>query len=553
MPTGQPRAERGAEAIVSIELEISGMTCDACARHVQHGLEAVGARDVRVDWRAGRATASADGLATRELAGALDGTKYRVERVVEGRQDVAVDAADYEYDLAIVGSGGGAFAAAIRARDRDLRVVMVERETVGGTCVNVGCIPSKALLAAAEARHRAGESRFPGISAQPGPVDFPALIAGKREIVEGLRQEKYLDLAGEYGFELIDGDARFVQGPALELDGRRIDAAHYLVATGAEPHVPDIPGVAESGYLTSTSAMELDHLPASILVIGGGYVAMEQAQLFSHLGSAVTILVRSQLARGDEPEIRDGIRQAFAAQGIAVIEGAAPTAVRRDGDEVVVVAGEREFRAERLLVATGRSPRTRGLGLQDVGVELGPAGEIVVDGDLSTGTPRIWAAGDVTGHPQFVYVAARHGALAVDNAFDAADRRVDYRALPRITFTNPTIASAGVTEREAQEQGTDTQSRVLELANVPRAIVSRNTRGLVKLVTERDSGRVIGVHMLADGAGDAILAGVYAIEAGLTVAQLAASWNPYLTIGEAIHLAAQSFTRDPSKLSCCAA
>jgi len=538
---------------VSVELEISGMTCDACARHVQHGLEAVGARDVRVDWRAGRATASTEGLATERLASALDGTKYQVERILASDRGTSDGAGEHEYDLAIVGSGGGAFAAAIRARDRDLRVVMIERGTVGGTCVNVGCIPSKALLAAADARHRAADQRFPGISSHAGPVDFPALIAGKREIVEGLRQEKYVDLADEYGFQLIDGDARFVEGPALEVDGRRIDAAHYLVATGAEPSAPDIPGLAESGYLTSTTAMELDRLPDSMLVIGGGYVAMEQAQLFAHLGTAVTILVRSQLARLEEPEIADGIREAFIAEGIDVIEGVQLTGVRRDGDEVVVVAGAREFRASHLLVAAGRSPRTRGLGLEGVGVELGPAGEVLVDADLSTGNPRIWAAGDVTGHPQFVYVAARHGALAVDNAFDGAGRRVDYRALPRITFTSPTIASAGVTEAEAQEQGTDTDSRVLELSSVPRAIVGRNTRGLVKLVAERDGRRVIGVHMLADGAGDAILAGVYAIEAGLTVEQLADSWNPYLTVGEAIHLAAQSFTRDPSKLSCCAA
>jgi mercuric reductase len=178
---------------------------------------------------------------------------------------------------------------------------------------------------------------------------------------------------------------------------------------------------------------------------------------------------------------------------------------------------------------------------------------VLIDADLSTSNPRIWAAGDVTGHPQFVYVAARHGGLVVENAFDGAERRVDYRSLPRITFTNPTIASAGLTEAEAIERGHDLDTRVLDLANVPRAIVSRNTRGLVKLVAERDSGRLLGAHVLADGAGDVILAAVYAIDAGLRVQDLATSWNPYLTIGEAIHLAAQTFTRDVSKLSCCAA
>lgn len=460
----------------------------------------------------------------------------------------------FEYDLAIVGSGGAAFSAAIAARRADLRVVMTERGTVGGTCVNVGCIPSKALLAAAESRHRACGARFPGVRTNAGAVDFAELIAGKDEIVETLRREKYLDVAAEYGIELVAGDARFLGGPALDVDGRRVEAAHYLVATGAEPAIPDILGLSPRGYLTSTTAMELDHLPESLIVIGGGYVAMEQAQLFAHLGTHVTIFVRSTLARGEEPEIAAELKAAFEAEDIRVHEGVQATAVRREGNGIVVMTdGGDECRAEQVLVATGRRPRTAGLGLDAVGVLAGTGGEVIVDDALSTSNPRVWAAGDVTGHPHFVYVAAKQGALVVANAFEGAARRISYRSLPRITFTTPTIASAGLTEAEALAQGIDCESRVLDLANVPRAIVSRNPRGVVKLVAERDAGRVIGVHILADGAGDAILAGVYAIDANLTVSDLAASWNPYLTIGEGLHLAAQAFTRDVSKLSCCAA
>jgi mercuric reductase len=459
----------------------------------------------------------------------------------------------FDYDLAIVGSGGGAFAAAIAARRRELRVAMIERGTIGGTCVNVGCIPSKALLAAAEARHRASVNHFPGITTDAGPVDFAALIAGKREIVDRMRQEKYVDLAHEYRIELLEGSARFVDGPALDVDGRRVEAQHYLVATGAEPYVPDIPGLPESGYLTSTTAMELDHLPVSMIVLGGGYVALEQAQLFAHPGTAVTVLVRSTLARREEPEIAAAIRDAFAADGIDVIEGVEVTAVRRDGDQVVVATSGGEFGADQLLLATGRRPRTDGLDLDVAGVELGAGGEVLIGDDMSTTSPRVWAAGDVTGHPLFVYVAARQGAIAVENAFDGTGRRIDYSALPRITFTTPAIASAGMTEAQAHAQGIDCTCRVLDLENVPRAIVSRSSHGVVKLVAERDSGCVLGVHLLAEGAGDAILAGVYAIEAGRTVADLADGWDPYLTIGEAIHLAALAFTRDPSKLSCCAA
>lgn len=457
------------------------------------------------------------------------------------------------WDLAIIGSGGAAFAAAIAARESGLSVVMLERGMLGGTCVNVGCIPSKALLAAAEARRRASDQRFPGIRTEAGPVDLAALIAGKDEIVSTLRQEKYRDVAREHGIEIVEGQARFADGPGLDIGGRRLNASHYLIATGAEPLIPVVPGLAESGYLTSTTAMETDRLPESLLVIGGGYVAMEQAQLFAALGVTVTVLARSALARHEEPEIAAAIRAEFEREGISVVENAAPIAVRREAGRIVVSHGAGEHAAEQLLVATGRAPSTAGLRLHDVGVEAGPAGEVLVDEHLRTSNERIWAAGDVTGHPQFVYVAARHGALVVDNAFHDAGRTLDYRALPRITFTNPTIASAGLTQAEARAQGIDADSRVLDLAHVPRAIVSRNTHGLVKLVAERGSGRVVGVHLLADGAGDAILAGVYAIEAGRTVADLAASWNPYLTIGEGLHLAAQSFTRDVSRLSCCAA
>ena len=459
------------------------------------------------------------------------------------------------YDLAIIGSGGAGFAAAIAATTRGLAVVMVERSTIGGTCVNVGCIPSKALLAAAEARHVGTEDRFPGIATSAAPTDMGALIAGKSEIVGMLRTEKYEDLAADYGWEVRRGDARFVAGPSLEVDGERIDAAQYLVATGAAPWVPAVPGLAEAGYLTSTTALELDELPGSLIVVGGNYVGLEMGQTFARLGSSVTLVeALDRLAPGEEPELSEVITGVLADEGVDIWTSAALVGVsREDGKVVARVADGREVRADAILMATGRRPVTAGLGLETVGVGTGRSGEVVVDDGLRTTNPRIWAAGDVTGAAQFVYVAGTHGTMVVDNAFGDAGRKVDYSYLPRVTFTTPNLAAVGLTDAQVADAGIECTCRVLPLAYVPRAIVNRDTRGVVKVVAEVGTGKVVGIHIAAANAGDAILAATYALEAGMTVDQLASTWAPYLTMAEGIKLAAQSFRTDVAKLSCCAA
>jgi mercuric reductase len=459
-----------------------------------------------------------------------------------------------DVDLAIVGSGSAGFAAAIAARQRGYSVVMVERDRIGGTCVNVGCVPSKALLAAGEARASAAELRFPGIATSAGPVDGAALVAGKAELVDALQREKYVDLADEYGFEIQRGNARFAPGPALDVDGRRIDAHHYLIATGAQPWVPPVPGLEETGYLTSTSALELTELPASLVVVGGNSVGLELGQLFARLGVEVTLVeALERLAPLEEPEVSDVIAEVLGEEGIGVWTKAALASVRRSPEGIVAeVADGRTVSASAILMATGRRPATEGLALEEVGVRLGRRQEVVVDATLRTDNPRIWAAGDVTGAPQFVYVAGAHGTMVVENAFEDAGRQVDYSHLPRVTFTSPNLASVGMTDAEAASAGIACACRVLPLRYLPRAIVQRDTRGVAKVVAEADTGRVLGVHLAGPGAGDAILAATYALEAGMTVDQLAATWAPYLTGAEAIRLAAQSFRTDVAKLSCCA-
>ena len=463
-----------------------------------------------------------------------------------------------KYDLAIVGGGSAGFAAAIHARRKELTVVMIEREEIGGTCVNVGCIPSKALLAAAEARHIAQERRFPGIDTAAAPAHMSALIAGKNEIVSDLRQDKYLDLAREYDWEIVRGPAQFAAGPMVQIQGRRFDAKHYLIATGSAPWLPPIAGLSETSYLTSTTAMELQEVPESLIVVGGNYIGLEMGQLFARLGSQVTVVEAMQrIAPNEEPEVSEALSGVLRAEGISVRTGATVKRVRRENGYIIATLDESEaaseIRAAHLLIATGRRAQTSGLALEVVGVNTGKKGEVIVDDQLRTTNERIWAAGDVTGHPQFVYVAGAHGVITVENAFENAARTVDYRTLPRVTFTTPNVAAVGLTDAEAQAAGLDCECRTISLDVVPRALVNRDTRGVVKIVAESQTGIVRGVHMVAQNAGDAILAGVYAIECGMTVKQVANIWCPYLTISEGIKLAAQAFTMDVAKLSCCGA
>ncbi|MGN9912773.1 mercury(II) reductase [Phytohabitans sp. LJ34] len=467
------------------------------------------------------------------------------------------------YDMAIVGSGAAGFAAAIAARRRGARVVMVEAGTVGGTCVNTGCVPSKALLAAARARQVAvTASRYPGIRAEAGPVAFGELVAGKDAVVEAMRADKYVALAAEHGWPIVAGTARFAAtagGPVLdvELDGggtSRLEAEHYLVATGAAAWIPPIPGLAEAGYLTSTTAVGLEVLPESLVVLGGNATGLELAQLFARLGTSVTVVeAAGRLAPFEEPEVSAAIETAFAAEGITIHTGATVSTVGRDGDRYRITVDGDHLAPQRLLVTTGRRPVTTSLGLVGMGVKTGPRGEVIVDDQLRTSNPRIWAAGDVTGHPQLVYVAAAHGSIVADNALAGAGRGVDYRHLPRVVFTIPAIGVAGLTEAEATAAGHTCDSRVLPLTQLPRAVVDRDTGGLVKLVADTRTGRLLGVHAVADAAGELAAAGAWLLTAGVTVDQLATGWAPYLTAAEALKLAAQTFTHDVATLSCCAA
>ena len=537
------------------------MTCDDCERHVAAALSGAGATDVSVDHRRSQARfARPEGVADVELRDAVTAAGYTPGAIRDDRHAApgGIGSSEFEYDLVVIGSGSAAFAAAIKARDGGHRVALVESGTIGGTCVNVGCVPSKALLAAADHYWAAAHHPFAGVTTTAGPLDLGALVAQKDDLVGSLREHKYADLVADYGFEVISGRARFVDAETIEVDGRQIRAAVFLVATGASPGVPPIPGLAESGYLTSTTALALTAVPRRLGVIGTGFVGLELGQLFVHLGSEVTFFSRSgRLARDEEPEVSAVLAEVLVSQGATIHGPARITGVERDGDvrriRAIVDGIEVLTEVDEILVATGRVPNTAGLNLEGAGIAVNETGAVVVDAGLGTTNPRVWAAGDVTPSPEFVYVAAYEGALAADNALGDAGRTVDYTGLPSVTFTTPQIASAGLTQAEAEAAGYDVKTAILPLSAVPRALVNHDTHGLVKLVADTATDRLLGASMIGGGAGDVIGAAVLAIRHGITTAELAATFQPYLTMVEALKLAAQTFTRDVGRLSCCAA
>lgn len=462
--------------------------------------------------------------------------------------------------LIVIGGGSAAFAAALKADELGTEVVLInDGLPIGGTCVNVGCVPSKTLLRAAEAHHRAAHPRFAGIDSRSTVRDFAAVIEQKRQLVAELRQGKYVDvLAGRERVRRVTGRGRVAGRRRVAVNGEVLDAGRIVVATGARPAVPPVPGLAEAGYLTNESLFELERLPDSVIVLGGRFVALECAQMLARFGSRVTILQRSErILPGETADLTEALAGYLRAEGITIETGVALREVRRDNGGVEVTAEiggrRRSFRGEQILAATGRAPNTRDLGLEEVGVELDDRGFVRVDDALRTSVPGLYAAGDVIGEPMFVYTAAYEGALAAANAVTGDDRRRDYGALPWVVFTDPQVAGVGLDERQAAAAGMAVDVSVLPLSHLPRALAARDVRGFVKLIREPASDRLVGARILAPEGAELLMELSLAIKHRIPVAELAASFHPYLTLGEAVKLAAISFTKSVDKLSCCAA
>ena len=558
----------------AITLHIEGMTCTSCAEHVQQALTNVpGVRAASVSYPQRQAEIEADaGVSVAPLVAAVATLGYRA-RLTDtpnkpaGLLDKALGwlggetkhvGGEQALHVAVIGSGGAAMAAALKAVEQGARVTLIERGTIGGTCVNVGCVPSKIMIRAAHIVHLRRESPFDaGLPAAAPAVLRERLLAQQQGRVEELRHAKYEGiLASTPAITVLRGEARFRDTRTLTVataDGgtHEVNFDRCLIATGASPALPPIPGLADTPHWTSTEALESSSLPERLAVIGSSVVAVELAQAFARLGSQVTILARSTLFFREDPAIGEAVTDAFRAEGIEVLDHTQASHVAYAGGEFVLTTGQGEVRADKLLVATGRTPNTRSLALEAAGVAVNAQGAIVIDKGMRTSSPNIYAAGDCTDQPQFVYVAAAAGTRAAIN-MTGGDAAINLTAMPAVVFTDPQVATVGYSEAEAHHDGIETDSRTLTLDNVPRALANFDTRGFIKLVIEEGSGRLIGVQVVAPEAGELIQTAVLAIRNRMTVQELADQLFPYLTMVEGLKLAAQTFSKDVKQLSCCA-
>jgi mercuric reductase len=495
--------------MTTLNLKITGMTCDHCASVVDENDAALG-------------TNKGNGL-----------------------------------HIAIIGSGSGAFAAAIRAVEEGARVTMIESGTTGGTCVNVGCVPSKILIRGAQIAYLQKDHTFHGIERHQPVIDRAASVVQQQARVEEMRHAKYENiLASNPNINLVHGRARFQDAYTLVVSREHgvekiITADRFLIATGARPSIPDIPGLRDVPYWTSTEALVAEQLPQQLLVIGGSVVAVELAQAFRRLGSEVTILARSSLLSREDPAIGAGLEDIFKTEGIRVMRHTVPERVTHTDSGFELQVGDEILTGDALLVATGRSANTQGLNLKTAGVNVDNHDAVIIDDHMRTSVSHIYAAGDCTSQPQFVYVAAAAGTRAAMN-MTGGEATLDLSVMPEVIFTDPQVATVGMTEQEATAQGFDAESRTLTLDNVTRALVNFDTRGFIKLVAEKTTGRLLGAQLLAAEGGEIIQTAALALHNNMTIHDIADQLFPYLTMVEGHKLAAQTFTRDVKQLSCCA-
>jgi len=449
-------------------------------------------------------------------------------------------------DLCVIGAGSGGLTVAAGASQLGWKTVLIEHRRMGGDCLNFGCVPSKALLAAAKRAAAARENAAFGLEAAAPRVDFGAVMDHVHRVIATIEPADSQARFEGLGVRVIRAFGRFTGTDTVEAGDVSVTARRIVIATGSSPATPPIPGLEAAPFLTNETIFENRTLPEHLIVIGGGPIGIEMAQAHRLLGARVTVLeVASRIMAKDDPELVTLLVERLTADGIAVRVGVKILRVEQAGTGIAAVlageGGEERVAGSHLLVAAGRRVNLAGLDLEKAGIALGPKGGLAVDRRLRTTNRRVYAVGDAAGGPQFTHVANYHAGIAIRNLLFRLPAKVDYKALPWVTYTDPELAQVGLTEAEARERyGRDLTVLRWAFHENDRAQAERETHGLVKALTRRN-GRVLGASILGAHAGELIQPWGLAITAGLKVSALATAVAPYPTLGEASKRAAGSF------------
>ncbi len=449
------------------------------------------------------------------------------------------------YELLVIGAGAAGSSAVSAAQKDGRRIALVERNILGGTCLNYGCDPTKTLLHTARMLHQARHAAGYGLRIPQAQADWAQVMARVQQVIRQLRggtnEEASAQLARQ-GIDMLHGEARFVTPHQLSVGGQSIMAERIIIAVGCETVVPPIEGLQEAGYITNAQAVSLPNLPRRLAIIGGGAIGIEFAQMFSRFGVEVTVLERgSQLLDKEDRELAEQLSEVLSKEGIQMETGAELRRVQKDGERKRLTVrhksgAEDELLVDEILLAMGRRPKLESLHLEAAGVKTGKKG-IEVDATLRTNVPHIWAAGDVTGGYQFTHVAAEQGKLAARNAFARDAQPFDDRAIPWATFTDPALAHVGKTEEQLREEDIAYRVGRALFSQNERATIEGETAGLVKLLVDTH-GTILGGHILAAHGDDLLAPIVLAMHANIPVTELAATILPYPTLSEAVRAAA---------------
>ena len=563
-----------------IKINVEGMTCEHCVTSVNKAINRVKGV-IKVDTSLSKKESvilAADDIKVEDIKKNIENAGYtplshETTRVSETEEE-KTEADDngqigknlnYDYDLIIIGGGSAAFSSAIKFADEGKKVCVIENRVIGGTCLNRGCVPSKHLLEAARIYYEPLSNKFKGIETKQVRVDIKELIKVKTELLDSLRGMKYYNVLRGYGnITFIEGKGSFASKNSVEviptgksIDPYKITSDKFIVATGSTNQIIDIKGLGEVGYITNEEILNLNYLPETLLILGTRAVSLEFAQMFRRLGSKVVVVGRSgRILLNEEPEISESLLEILKNEGIKfLLNSSVKRLYKEDGKkyaEIETGEGLTAVKFDEFLMATGVVGNTEDLNLEAACVETYKQGFIKVDGELKTTNPDIYACGDVTGLMRLVTTAAYDGKIAAGNMLHGKHIKADYSSVAHTTFTDPEVSSVGLTEEAAIKNGYDVIKVVFPVEYVPKAQAIFKTEGLIKMIADKKTGKVIGIHMLAHNSSETIQQASVYIQNSYTIDAIGEEIGVYPTMAEGLKLAAQTFTKDVSKLSCCA-